>query len=100
MGSGGPGEGPTLLSHRAHPCCQPSASPSPDQEPVLWVLTECQAPSQVEAWRETPSTPWGPGGAYFSHQLPPPTMHTSSHPQGLATAQERTCPKDPLCSDL
>lgn len=82
MGSGGPREGPTLLSHRPHPCCQPSASPSPspDQEPVLWVLTGCQAPSQVEPERETNRTPWGPGGAYFSHQLSPLTMYTSSQP--------------------
>ena len=79
MGSGGPGEGPTLLSHRPHPCCRLNTSPS-----------------LIEPGREKHRTPWGPGGAYFSHQLPPLTMHTSSQPQGLATAQQRTCPKDPL----
>ena len=97
--SGIPGEKPTLLSHRPHPCCRPQASSSPDGGLSSGSSLDARPPVKWSQGRRQ-TTPLGPGRPYFHHQLPPLTPHTWSPPQSCATARQRTCPEDPSLPDL
>ena len=82
-------ERPTLLSHGPHPCCRPRASPSPDQGPVLWVLTGCQDPSQVGPGREKDEGLRGLGDPTSPISSPSHRAHLKSAPRlGHSTAED------------